>query len=103
LSKNQRFAEADRWFRFIFDPMNNDTVVDPSQRPWKFVAFRTIGPAERIEELLLALAKPLDECTPAENGRKRRSSPATNRSRSIPSSRTASQRPAPWPTSTAWS
>jgi len=27
LSKNQRFAEAQRWFHFIFDPTCNDTSV----------------------------------------------------------------------------
>ena len=41
LSKNQRFAEAQRWFHYIFDPTSNDTSVDPPERFWKFLAFRT--------------------------------------------------------------
>jgi hypothetical protein len=40
LSKNQRFAEAQRWFHFIFDPTSNDTSVPAPQRYWKFLAFR---------------------------------------------------------------
>ena len=40
LSKNQRFAEAQRWFHYIFDPTSNDHSVDPPKRFWKFLAFR---------------------------------------------------------------
>ncbi|MGH8608505.1 MAG: hypothetical protein ACREX9_14170 [Gammaproteobacteria bacterium] len=35
LSKNQRFAEAQRWFHFIFDPTCNDTSIPPLQRYWE--------------------------------------------------------------------
>jgi hypothetical protein len=40
LSKNQRFAEAQRWFHHIFDPTSNDQSVQPPERFWKFLAFR---------------------------------------------------------------
>src|SRR5438876_2331475 len=42
LSKNQRFAEAQRWFHYIFDPTCNDTSIPPPQRYWKFLAFRPV-------------------------------------------------------------
>jgi hypothetical protein len=41
LSKNQRFAEAQRWFHYIFDPTCNDTSIPTPQRFWKFLAFRS--------------------------------------------------------------
>lgn len=40
LSKNQRFAEAQHWFHYIFDPTCNDTRFPTPQRFWKFLAFR---------------------------------------------------------------
>jgi hypothetical protein len=56
LSKNQRFAEAQRWFHFIFDPTCTDDVPTP-QRFWKFLAFRKAGDVMQIDELLLLLSK----------------------------------------------
>jgi hypothetical protein len=53
LSKNQRFAEAQRWFHYIFDPTSHD--------PWRFLGFRQTTPVQRIEDLLALLSKP--ECT----------------------------------------
>jgi hypothetical protein len=66
LSKNQRFAEAQRWFHYIFDPTANDTSVPVPQRFWNFLAFRRISAGKQIDELLALLSKPADECTPAE-------------------------------------
>src|SRR5215216_970642 len=61
LSKNQRFAEAQRWFHYIFDPTSNDTSVSPD-RYWKFLAFRQGNDYTRIDRLLTLLSKPnLDE------------------------------------------
>lgn len=60
LSKNQRFAEAQRWFHFIFDPTGNDPVADgedPQQRFWKFLHFRKEARAGFIDEMLTELAK----------------------------------------------
>jgi hypothetical protein len=56
LSKTQRFAEAQRWVHFIFDPTSNDTSVPAPKRFWKFPAFRH-GTPKRIEELLALLSK----------------------------------------------
>jgi hypothetical protein len=57
LSKNQRFAEAQRWFHLIFDPTCTDNVPTP-QRFWKFLAFRQAGDVMQIDELLRLLSKP---------------------------------------------
>lgn len=54
LSKSQRYAEAQRWFHFIFDPTNNTAGID-SKRFWNFLPFRT-GEVHRIEELMAALS-----------------------------------------------
>jgi hypothetical protein len=61
LSKNQRFAEAQRWFHYIFDPTENDTSVP--QRFWKFLAFRNAGEIKPIDEQLAILSKPDGECS----------------------------------------
>jgi hypothetical protein len=66
LSKNQRFAEARRWFHYIFDPTSNDTSLPVPQRFWKFLAFRGAGEVKQIDEQLAILSKPVAECTPAE-------------------------------------
>lgn len=63
LSKNQRFAEAQRWFHLIFDPTANDTSVPLPQRHWKFIAFRQGSAGKQIDELLALLSKPAAECT----------------------------------------
>ena len=57
LSKNQRFAEAQKWFHFIFDPTSNDKTVAPPQRFWKFLRFRQETKTEFIQEMLKELAK----------------------------------------------
>jgi hypothetical protein len=51
LSKNQRFAEAQRWFHYIFDP------TEPTGRFWKFLAFQDVD-VTQIDELLALLSKP---------------------------------------------
>ena len=66
LSKNQRFAEAQRWFHFIFDPTCTDTSVPPPRRFWKFLAFRKEDGAKQIDELLTLLSKPDSECSAPE-------------------------------------
>ena len=37
LSKNQRFAEAQRWFHYVFDPTSTDPTSPAPQRFWKFL------------------------------------------------------------------
>ncbi|MCC5666995.1 toxin [Nostoc sp. CHAB 5784] len=76
LSKNQRFAEAQRWFHYIFDPTCNDKFgINPEtgaekelkeKRYWKFLAFRQQKDVKQIDELLRIVSKPNDECTPEE-------------------------------------
>ncbi|KKO19787.1 MAG: hypothetical protein L3J18_05390 [Candidatus Brocadia sp.] len=67
LSKNQRFAEAQRWFHYIFDPTCNDTSIPAPQRYWRFIRFRyPDGDVTNIDELLMLLSKPAAECTQAE-------------------------------------
>jgi hypothetical protein len=69
LSKNQRFAEAQRWFHFIFDPTTDEEPVagtPPSRRFWKFLRFRQESGAQQIGALLTLLSRPEEECTPAE-------------------------------------
>lgn len=39
LSKNQRYDEAQRWFHYIFDPMDSSSGATP-QRFWHFLPFR---------------------------------------------------------------
>jgi len=57
LSKTQRFAEAQRWFHYIFDPTSTDTSIDPPFRFWKFLAFRKDHDPKQIDELLVLLSK----------------------------------------------
>ena len=59
LSKNQRFAEAQRWFHYIFDPTANDGQF------WRFLAFRKKD-VRQIDELLRLLSKRDDQCQPDE-------------------------------------
>ncbi|SAL52336.1 carbohydrate-binding protein [Caballeronia cordobensis] len=52
LSKNQRFAEAQRWYHFIFNPLDN-SVEAPPAKFWKFLPFKTTEPERLIEMLEL--------------------------------------------------
>lgn len=54
LSKNQRYAEAQRWFHYIFDPTDNSTGPTP-QRFWKVKPFQ-IDEVDQIEKILLNLS-----------------------------------------------
>ncbi|WON73552.1 hypothetical protein [Nitrosospira sp. Is2] len=54
LSKNQRFAEAQRWFHYIFDPTDNSDGPAP-QRFWKVKPFQ-IDEVEHVEDTLLNLS-----------------------------------------------
>ncbi len=61
LSKTQRFAEAERWFHYIFDPTCNDHNVDPPMRFWKFLAFRNPDDSKTIDEILRLLSIPRND------------------------------------------
>jgi receptor-binding and translocation channel-forming TcA subunit of Tc toxin len=64
LSKNQRFAESQRWFHYIFDPTSNDLSVDPPFRFWKFLAFRKEGDSKQIDEIVRLLSIPRADLSP---------------------------------------
>lgn len=57
LAKNQRFAEAQKWFHYIFDPTCNDITIPSPQRFWKFLRFRNETKTDFIQEMLTELAK----------------------------------------------
>jgi hypothetical protein len=61
LSKTRRFAEAQRWFHYIFDPTSNDKTPDPLKRFWKFLAFRQDNDPKQIDALLALLSIPSTE------------------------------------------
>jgi len=63
LSKNQRFAEAQKWFHYIFDPTARDGKF------WRFLAFRK-GEMKQVDELLRLVSKPEDELTDEERRQK---------------------------------
>jgi Tc toxin complex TcA C-terminal TcB-binding domain len=58
LSKNQRFAEAQRWFHFLFDPTDDSDGPTP-ERFWKVRPFQYTD-VKKIEEILVNLATNAD-------------------------------------------
>lgn len=66
LSKNQRFAEAQRWFHRVFDPTSTDTTVPVPQRFWRFLRFRQATDPVMIDEIMAALAETEDSPAKAE-------------------------------------
>ncbi|GAA3264545.1 hypothetical protein [Streptomyces labedae] len=63
LSKAQRFAEAQHWFHYIFDPTSNDLRIAPPQRYWKFLGFHRKDGVYDIAQLLSLLSTPDNELT----------------------------------------
>src|SRR5215475_12264368 len=66
LSKNQRFAEAQKWFHYVFDPTCTDTSIPTPQRWWKFLRFRQDTDVQNINDLLVILSTPDGDLTPAQ-------------------------------------
>ncbi|CAG6396338.1 hypothetical protein NMG29_26410 [Streptomyces cocklensis] len=68
LSKNQRFAEAQRWFHHVFDPTETDPDTPVPDRFWKFVRFRDPRPGDmpRVDELVAVLSRPASDVDPEE-------------------------------------
>jgi hypothetical protein len=58
LSKSQRFAEAQRWFHYIFDPTSNDTANPTPKRFWRFIAFRDPDSCMTIANIIQLLSIP---------------------------------------------
>jgi hypothetical protein len=54
LGKNQRFADAQRWFHFLFDPTDDSDGPTP-ERFWKVRPFQSTD-VKKIEEILVNLA-----------------------------------------------
>jgi hypothetical protein len=59
LSKNQRFAEAQRWFHYLFDPTDDSDGPTP-ERFWKVRPFQYTD-VKKIEEILVNLVTGSDE------------------------------------------
>jgi hypothetical protein len=66
LSKTQRFAEAQRWFHYIFNPTSNDQTASPPMRFWKFLAFRKNDSSRTIDEILRLLSTPRTDLSPTD-------------------------------------
>jgi hypothetical protein len=58
LSKNQRFAEAQHWFHFVFDPTDDSDLPAP-ERFWKVRPFRQ-SDTRKLEETLVNLSTGAD-------------------------------------------
>lgn len=58
LSKNQRYAEAQKWFHFLFDPTDDSDGPTP-ERFWKVRPFQTTD-VRKIEEILVNLSTNAD-------------------------------------------
>lgn len=58
LMKNGRYAEAQRWFHYLFDPTDNSDDPTP-ERFWKVLPFQTTD-VKKIEEILVNLATGAD-------------------------------------------
>lgn len=71
LGKNQRFAEAQRWFHYIFDPTSNDMSLPSPTRFWKFLAFRYGADTTPIDDQLFLLSTPDDELDPEQEAQKK--------------------------------
>lgn len=62
LSNNQRFAEAQKWFHYVFDPTSTDSSKPPPERFWRFLAFRSeTGVPTSIDHLLDLLSQHEDK------------------------------------------
>lgn len=55
LSRNGRYAEAQRWFHYIFDPTDNSEPTQGPKRFWKVKPFK-IDEVEHVEKVLFNLA-----------------------------------------------
>jgi len=56
LSQNQRFAEAQKWFHYIFDPMTRDGGASPA-RYWNFLPFK-VEDRDRLADMMLLVSLP---------------------------------------------
>jgi Tc toxin complex TcA C-terminal TcB-binding domain len=61
LSQNGRFAEAQKWFHYVFDPTSKDMSVDPPARYWKCLYFRDNPVTASLVDQLTLLSTPDSE------------------------------------------
>jgi hypothetical protein len=66
LGKAQRFAEAQRWFHYIFDPTSQEATTPASKRVWKFLAFRRDEEVHQLDYLLALLSKEPEDLAPGD-------------------------------------
>jgi hypothetical protein len=66
LSQHQRFAEAQKWFHYVFDPTSTDPTdpSNPSGRFWKFLYFRQHPRSADLNQLLTWLSTPASQLPP---------------------------------------
>ena len=55
LSNSQRFAEAQKWFHYVFDPTNSDVTQPAPQRFWRSFVFNGAGAPPDLATLLALL------------------------------------------------
>ena len=67
LSQNQRFAEAQKWFHYIFDPTSTDTSVPAPGRFWKFLYFRQNPESVDLNQLITLLSTPPSQLSSQES------------------------------------
>jgi hypothetical protein len=61
LSQNGRFAEAQKWFHYVFDPTSKDMSVPPPARYWKCLYFRNSPVTASLVDQLTLLSTPDSE------------------------------------------
>jgi Tc toxin complex TcA C-terminal TcB-binding domain len=66
LSQNQRFAEAQKWFHYVFDPTATGPGPAP-QRFWKFLYFQQNPQSIDLNELMVLLSTPASQLTSSQN------------------------------------
>jgi hypothetical protein len=64
LSQHGRFAEAQKWFHYVFDPTSKDMLVAPPARYWKCLYFRNNPVAASLTDLLTLMSTPDSQLQP---------------------------------------
>lgn len=54
LNSQQKFADAQRWYHYLYDPTANEPGADEKTRPWRYREFREV----KIQNLRAALTDP---------------------------------------------
>jgi hypothetical protein len=71
LSRNGRFAEAQKWFHYVFDPASTDVDVPPPARYWKCLYFRDNPVTANLTDLVTLMSTPDSELTSDQQAQKR--------------------------------